>query len=150
MAKNEFGNKRIDEAFTYAIYNLLKSEKFQRSNGWSAQDLEEYCVDGIHPLDYNLIDEYYGPLCAGPHDLEEMLMYKYAESLAKKGYFIMVEPPRRLGVPRNDESYCQNDVKFKFNSDKLEEFKHRSEKAKTIKKKVSFITRFILISWFII
>ena len=36
MAKNGFGIKRIDEAFTYAIYNLLKTDKNQRPSGWSA------------------------------------------------------------------------------------------------------------------
>ena len=148
MAKNGFGIKRIDEAFTYAIYKLLKNEEAEKShrpNGWSAQDLSEYCVDGIHPMDYGLIDQYYGPLCAGPHDLDDLQMYRYAESLAKKGYFIMIEPPRPLGVPRNDEGYCQDDVKFKFNSDKVEELKHRSEKAPTTKKKVSFVRLMLIL-----
>ena len=140
MAKNGFGNKRIDEAFTYAIYNLLKTDKNQRSSGWSAQDLSEYCVEGIHQLDYSLIESYYGDLCAGPHDLDDLQMYGYAEALAKKGYFIMIEPPRPLGVPRDDEGYCQDDVKFKFNSDKLEELKHRSEK------KVSFFDISLLLN----
>ena len=123
MAKNGFGLKKIDEAFTYAIYKLVKDDP-SVGKPWSAQDLEENCVSGLHPLDEPLIDQYYGPLCAGPHDMDDMQMYQYAVELAKQGYFIMIEPARKADV---DSGYYQDDVKFVFNREKVGELKHSSE-----------------------
>ena len=132
MARNRFGLKKIDEAFKYAIYILAKDSK---SRAWSAQDFEKNCVSGLHHLDESLIDQYYGPLGDGPRDMGDLQMYHYAEELTKKGYFIMIEPPRPLGKARDDPDYCQDDVKFVFNREKVGELNHRSKK-----KKVSFDT----------
>ena len=126
MAKNGFGLKKIDEAFTYAIYKLVKDDS-NIGKAWSAQDLEENCVSGLHPLDEPLIDQYYGPLCAGPHDMDDLQMYQYAAELAKQGYFIMIEPEGQFLKADANSGYYQDDVKFVFNREKVGELKHSSE-----------------------
>ena len=126
MAKNGYGLEKIDEAFTYAIYKLAKADA-QSAKAWSAQDFEENCVSGLHPLDEPLIDKYYGPLDAGPQDMDDLQMYNYAEELTKQGYFNMIVPSGLFGKARDDPVYCQDIIKFVFNREKVGELKHYSE-----------------------
>ena len=127
MAKNEFGLKEIDEAFTYAIYKLLKNDS-NVGKAWSAYDLEENCVSGLHPLDEPLIAKYYGPLDTGPRNMDNLQMYQYAAELAKQGYFFRIEPSRGLWVNAHSKTeYCKREVYFIFNRKRVGELKHRSE-----------------------
>ena len=147
MAKNRFGLKEIDEALTYAIYNLVKRDADFAGppKWWSAQELEENLVSGIHgcrlhPLDEQLIDQYYGPLSTGLHGTDSLQVYQYAVDLAKKHHFMMIdyEDNRPFGKALDDPvmiRYCKDDVKFKLHSDifKAGVLKHRSEIKSEIK-----------------
>ena len=149
MAKNRFGLKEIDEAFTYAIYNLVRRDADFAGppKWWSAQELEENCVSHLHTLDEQLIDQYYGPLSTGLYT-DSLQIYQYAVDLAKKHHFSMIdyEDNRPFGKALDDPvmiRYCRNDVKFKLHSDiwKAGVLQHRSEIQTEIKNEIKSETK---------